>query len=175
MLLSMLSLTTGNATAKPSGPQQFAMEAVSRIGISPTPLNLLLVAIALISMRGVMSLAANRQVGYTVARIATDMRLTLIRATMGARWRHYLEQSVGGLSNAVATEAQRASEAFQLGSEMAAMVLSSLVYLFVAFSISPQAGVAAAIAGSVLLLTMRVLISISRRAGQRRPSCRNPC
>jgi ATP-binding cassette subfamily C protein len=167
MLLSMLSLTTGSAAAKPSGPQQFAMEAVTRIGISPTPLNLLLVAIALISMRGVMSLAANRQVGYTVARIATDMRLTLIRATMGARWRHYLEQSVGGLSNAVATEAQRASEAFQQGAVMAAMVLSSLVYLFVAFSISPQAGVAATIAGSVMLLGLRVLIGKSRRAGQR--------
>jgi ATP-binding cassette, subfamily C, bacterial len=167
MLLSMLSLTTGDGTAKASGPQRFAMDAVRYIGIEPKPLNLLLVAITLIAMRGVMSLAANRQVGYTVARIATDMRLTLIRATMGARWRHYLEQSVGGLSNAVATEAQRASEAFQLGAEMAAMVLSSIVYLFVAFAISVQAGVGASIAGGVLLLTMRVLISASRRAGER--------
>lgn len=167
MLLSMLSLSTSGAASKPSGPQQFAMDAVSRIGIAPTPLNLLLVAVTLIAMRGVMSLAANRQVGYTVARIATDMRLTLIRATMGARWRHYLEQSVGGLSNAVATEAQRASEAFQLGAEMAAMVLSSIVYLFVAFAISPQAGIAAVFAGGVLLLTMRVLIGASRRAGEK--------
>ncbi len=167
MLLSMLSLSTSGAASKPSGPQQFAMDAVSRIGIAPTPLNLLLVAVTLIAMRGVMSLAANRQVGYTVARIATDMRLTLIRATMGARWRHYLEQSVGGLSNAVATEAQRASETFQLGAEMAAMVLSSIVYLFVAFAISPQAGIAAVFAGGVLLLTMRVLIGASRRAGEK--------
>jgi ATP-binding cassette subfamily C protein len=166
MLLSMLSLTTGDAAARPSGPQQFAMEAVRRVGIDPLPMNLLLVAIVLIAMRGVMSLVANRQVGYTVARIATDMRLTLIRATMGARWRHYLEQSVGGLSNSVATEAQRASEAFQQGAVMAAMVLSSMVYLFVAFSISPVAGVAAAIAGSVMLLAMRALIGASRRAGQ---------
>jgi ATP-binding cassette subfamily C protein len=167
MVLSMLSLANGAANAKPSGVQQFAMEAVSRVGISPTQGHLLLVAIFLISMRGVMSLTANRQVGYTVARIATDMRLTLIRATMGARWRHYLDQSVGGLSNAVATEAQRASEAFQLGAEMGAMVLSSMVYLLVAFSISPQAGVGATIAGGVLLLAMRILISNSRRAGQR--------
>ncbi|MEO6185718.1 MAG: ABC transporter ATP-binding protein, partial [Steroidobacteraceae bacterium] len=167
MLLSMLSLSTGGAATKPSGPQQFAMDAVSRLGIAPIPLNLLLVAVTLIAMRGVMSLAANRQVGYTVARIATDMRLTLIRATMGARWRHYLEQSVGGLSNAVATEAQRASEAFQLGAEMAAMVLSSIVYLFVAFAISPEAGIAAVFAGGLLLLTMRVLIGASRRAGEK--------
>lgn len=167
MLLSMLSVMTGAATAKPSPPQQFAMDLVAKVGLSPTAINLLFVAIGLIAMRGVMSLMANRQVGYTVARIATEMRLTLIRATMGARWQHYLDQSVGGLSNAVATEAQRASEAFQFGAEMAAMVLSSLVYLSVAFAISPQAGVAAVIAGGILLLGLRVLIAASRRAGEK--------
>jgi ATP-binding cassette subfamily C protein len=166
MLLSMLSLAGGPTSGPPSKPQQVALNVVSHLGIAPTALNLLFVAIVLIALRGVMSLAANRQVGYTVAHIATDLRLALIRAMMGARWGHYLQQSVGGLSNAVATEAQRASEAFQLGAEMAAMVLSSIVYLTVAFSISWQAGVAATIAGTVLLLTMRALIHSSRHAGE---------
>ncbi len=128
MLLSMLALTTSNPGAKVSGPQKIAMNAVRDVGLDPTPRNLLLVAIVLIAMRGVMSLLANRQVGYTVARIATDLRLQLMRATMSARWSHYLEQSVGGLTNAIAHEAQRASEAFQLGAEMAAMCISSIVY-----------------------------------------------
>jgi ATP-binding cassette, subfamily C, bacterial len=167
MMLSMLSLASGDVAAKPSAPQQFAMAAVQWIGLKPVPLTLLVAAVVLIAMRGGMSLVANRHVGYTVARIATDMRLTLIRAMMGARWRHYLEQSVGGLSNAVATEAQRASEAFQQGAVMAAMVLSSMVYLSIAFSISPVGGMGAAIAGAVMLLSMRALIGASRRAGQR--------
>ncbi len=114
-----------------------------------------------------MSLVANRQVGYTVARIATDLRLQLIRATMGARWSTTWTSPVGGLSNAIATEAQRASEAFQFGAEMTAMLVSSVVYLVVAFAISPEAGIAAAIAGALLLLGLRVLIKSSRRAGQR--------
>jgi ATP-binding cassette subfamily C protein len=166
MLLSMLSLASGPTGVPPSKPQQVAMDLVSQLGIAPTALNLLFVAVVLIAMRGAMSLFANRQVGYTVAHIATDLRLALIRAMMGARWSHYLQQSVGGLSNAVATEAQRASEAFQLGAEMAAMVLSSMVYLTVAFTISWQAGVAATIAGTALLLTMRALIHSSRHAGE---------
>jgi ATP-binding cassette, subfamily C, bacterial len=166
MLLSMLSLAGGPSSSPPSKPQQIALDVVSGIGITPTALNLLFVAIVLIAMRGAMSLFANRQVGYTVAHIATDLRLTLIRAMMGARWSHYLQQSVGGLSNAVATEAQRASEAFQLGAEMAATVLSSVVYLTVAFSISWQAGIAATFAGTALLLTMRALIRSSRHAGE---------
>lgn len=166
MLLSMLSLASGPNGSPPSKPQQVALDVVAHLGIAPTALNLLFVAIVLIAMRGAMSLYANRQVGYTVAHIATDLRLTLIRAMMGARWGHYLQQSVGGLSNAVATEAQRASEAFQLGAEMAATVLSSIVYLTVAFSISWQAGIAATIAGTALLLTMRALIRTSRHAGE---------
>lgn len=167
MVLSMLSMANEEVPADPSPPQQLAMKVVDFLGISPTAVSLCILAGVLISMRGVMSLVANRQVGYTVARIATDMRITLIRATMGARWKHYLDQSVGGLSNAIATEAQRASEAFQLGAEMSAMVLSSMVYLAVAFAISPQAGIAATVAGTVILLLLRILIRKSRRAGQR--------
>jgi ATP-binding cassette subfamily C protein len=167
MLLSMLTLANGASPGPPSAPQRVAMQLVEFIGVAPTALNLLLIAVALICLKAMMSLFANRQVGFTVAYIATDLRLALIRAVMNSRWRHYLQQSVGGLSNAVATEAQRASEGFQLGAEMAAMVLSSIIYLGVAWTISFQAGIAAAIAGGLLLLTMRTLIHSSRRAGHR--------
>jgi ATP-binding cassette subfamily C protein len=166
MLLSMLSVAT-DETGAPTSPQRFAMSALSEMGITPTAFNLLLAGCVLISLRGAMSLLATRQVGYTVARIATDLRLMLIRTTMQARWKHYLDQSVGGLSNAIATEAQRASETFQLGAEMTAMAMTSIVYLIVAFAISPVAGIGAAIAGSLLVLALRVLMRKARRAGQR--------
>ncbi len=166
MLLSMLTLATGEDGATPSAPQRIALKVVGFFGLAPSALNLLLIAITLISLRACLNLIANRQVGYTVAYIATDLRLALIRAVMNARWRHYLQQSVGRLSNAVATEAQRASEAFQQGAEMASMVLNSIIYFGIALSISLQAGLAAAIAGSVVLLVMRALIRASRRAGQ---------
>ena len=132
----------------------------------PTAVNLLLLAITLISLKAVLSLLANRQVGYTVAHIATDLRLALIRAVMSARWLHYLQQSVGRLSNAVATEAQRASEIFQFGAEMSVMVLNSIIYMGIAISISPQAGIAAAVAGGLMLALLHVLIRVSRHAGQ---------
>jgi ATP-binding cassette subfamily C protein len=166
MFLSMLSVATDESGA-PTGPQRFAMSALSELGLTPSARNLLLAGCVLISLRGAMTLLANRQVGYTVAHIATDLRLMLIRTTMRARWKHYLDQSVGGLANAIATEAQRASETFQLGAEMTAMILTSLVYLAVAFAISPVAGLGAAIGGGLLVLTLRVLIRKARRAGQR--------
>ena len=150
MLLSMLSLATRTSDKAPSMPEQIALRVAEYLGLQPTAPVLLVLATTLIGFKAVLSLLANRQVGYTVANIATDMRLALIRSVISARWSHYLQQSVGRLSNAVATEAQRASEAFQYSAEMAAMLLNSLIYLCIALAISWQAGVAAAIAGGVL-------------------------
>lgn len=166
MLLSMLTFATGEANAPPTAPQKVALKVAEVVGMAPTAFNLLLLAIVVISLNGVLSLLANRQVGYAVAYIATDLRLALIRAVMNARWRHFLQQSVGRVSNAIAIEAQRASEAFQLGAEMTAMTLNAIIYFFIALSISPQAGLSAAIAGTVLLLVFRALIRTSRKAGQ---------
>ncbi len=166
MLLSMLSLATREGPQRPSMPEQIALRVTSFLGLSPSAPVLLGLAIALISLKAVLALLANRQVGYAVAQIATDLRLSLIRAVMAARWRHVLQQSVGALSNAVATEAQRASEGFQHAAEMTAMLLNSVIYMGIALSISWQAGAAAALAGTLLLVLLQTLIRRARRAGQ---------
>ena len=166
MLLSMLTLSAGQSKGDPSLPERVALRVADFLGIQPTALNLLLLATILISLKAILYLLANRQVGYTVAYIATDLRLALIRAILGARWRHYLQQSIGRLSNAIATEAQRASEAFQFSAETAVMLLNSLIYVAIALSISLQAGVAAAVAGIALLALLQMLIRTARRAGE---------
>ena len=166
MLLSMLSLTTSEAGHKPSLPEQVATRVAEFVGLHPTPPVLLALAIVLIALKAVLTLLSNKQVGYTVAHIATDLRLALIRSMMAARWGYYQQQSTGRLSNAVATEAQRASEAFQYSAEMGAMLLNSLIYLCIALSISWQAGLAAGVAGGLLLVLLNRLIRSSRHAGQ---------
>lgn len=168
MLLSMLTLASGTGHGKgpPSLPERVALGIANFFHVPATALNLLLLAIVMIAFKAGLTLLANRQVGYAVAHIATDLRLALIRAVMGARWSYYLQHSVGRLSNAVATEAQRASEGFQSGAEMMAMTLNAAIYLVVALTISVEAGLATGIAGGALLLLMRRLIGSSRRAGQ---------
>ncbi len=168
MLLSMLSFATRTDSAKhePSMPEQFALRAAEFIGLQPSAPVLLVLATTLIALKAALSLLANRQVGYTVANIATDLRLSLIRSVMAARWAHYLQQSVGRLSNAVSTEAQRASESFQHSAEMAAMLLNSMIYLVIALSISWQAGLATALAGGVLLVVLHTLVRTSLLAGR---------
>ena len=57
-------------------------------------------------------LLADKQVGYTVAHMATDLRLALIRALLRSRWQYYVHQPIGTYATAVASEARRASEAY---------------------------------------------------------------
>ena len=166
LLLSMLTLADGVSNESPSLPERVALRVADMLGLEATAPNMLVLATLLICMKAALTLLANRQVGYTVAHIATDLRLALIRAVMRASWRHYLQQSLGRLAHSVAGEASRAAEAFQSASEMAAMVLNSVIYLVIAMSISIYAGSAAMAAGLLLLLLMRRLIRRSRQAGQ---------
>lgn len=164
-LLSMLSLATGGGD-DPSLPEQVALELATRLGVTPTAGTLLLLAIVLITVKAVMVLLAQRQVGYTVAHVATDLRLALIRTVMASRWRYYLSQPVGRLSNAIATEAQRASVGYLQGALMAAQLINALIYAAVALLISWQASLAALIAGAVLLAGLQTLVRSASRAGR---------
>jgi len=164
-LLSMLSLAT-ESEGEPSLPEQVALDVVGFLGVEPTPLALLLLAIGLIATKAVLVLLANRQVGYTVAHVATDLRLDLLRAVMASRWRYYLSQPVGRLSNAVATEAQRASEGFRYGALMAAQLINAVIYSGIALLISWQASIAALVAGATMLLALHGLVRAAGAAGR---------
>ena len=166
MLLSMLSLAGGTAKGDPSLPERLARGVTELLRVEPTPFNLLLLAVLLISCKAALTLLAHRQVGYTVARIAADLRLALIRAVVNANWRYYVQQSIGRLSTSMASEAQRGAQAFQYTAEMGALLLNALIYLTIALSISLPAGIAALVAGSLMLLALSRLIQKSRRASR---------
>jgi ATP-binding cassette, subfamily C, bacterial len=63
-------------------------------------------------IKAALVMLAARQVGYTAANVATDLRLGLIRNLMKAKWEYFINQPMGNLSNAIATEAERTSVAY---------------------------------------------------------------
>lgn len=165
-LLAMLKLVTDEAgDDEPSLPEEAALAIAGFFGLDPTAGNLLMLAILMIALKAILTLLANRQVGYTVAHVATDLRLSLIRALMTSRWRYYLRQPIGSLTNAVATEAQRASEGFQYGAAMAALMLNALIYLALALLISWQASLVALGVAVAMLMILNLLIGMAQRAG----------
>ena len=79
------------------------------IGIKPTVGALLVFIAVLICFKGALILLSTRQVGFTTARVETDLRLGLLRSLLKANWPYFLSQPSGRFSNAITTEAVYAS------------------------------------------------------------------
>lgn len=162
-LLPLLSIAVGDTGE--SGIGQFMMQALQKIGISPTLDTILLIIVSGMFLKGLILLIANRQVGYTVAHVATALRLDLIEALLASRWHYYLRQPVGALANSVATEAYRAANGFEHSVNVLALSIQVTVYAIVALFISWQATVASLLIGMFLLIVLHRLVRATRRAG----------
>lgn len=137
------------------------------VGLTPTIEVLLILLVVGMWLKAALLMASNSQVGYTVARVATDLRLRLLRALMEARWSYYHRQSTGALANAVATEAMRASEAYLQGARMISMLVQSVVAAVVAINVSLEVTLGALLGGVIVLGTLNWLVRMTRRAGMR--------
>jgi ATP-binding cassette subfamily C protein len=169
--LLQLAVPAGDANAQPgaagAGLAAQVPAALARLGLAPSVELLLGVMVAGMTAKAALLLLANRQVGYTVARVGTDLRLALIRALLGARWEYYARQPLGSIANSFATEAERASQAFLHGMSIVAAALQALLYTAIALAISWQAALAALAAGAVTSAVLQRLVGAARRAGKR--------
>jgi ATP-binding cassette subfamily C protein len=156
------------AASQDSQLEQVVSEIFAFLGITPTLETLLVLIICAIVLKSVMMLVAKKQVGYTVARVATDLRLALLRALMATRWEHYLSQPVGLLANAMATEANRASRAYMSGIMMMAFIIQAIVYSIIALLVSWKVTVLALGSGIIILYLLKRFVQKARKAGLRR-------
>jgi len=139
--------------------------ALETIGLEPS-LQVLLPFIAILfwAKAGIV-LFAKRQVGYMVARIATDLRLELLQTLMAARWSHFTRLRTGSVANALATEAQRASTAFEHMAQVCGHLIECLIYLGLAFTISIPVTIGVIVAAGITLGGLHKLVNMSGRAG----------
>jgi ATP-binding cassette subfamily C protein len=173
-LLPLVSTVVGSqagpvpgASASGSGLEKTVTETLSALGLTPTLGTLLAVFVLAILLKNGLVLLANKRVGYTVAHVATDLRLTMLRALLLSRWEYLLRQPVGALANSMATEAKRSASAYLHGASMAALTIQALVYTSVALLVSWQTTLIALAAGLLLAYTLKRLIRKARRAGVR--------
>ncbi len=178
MLLPILSIaidtqsgsnpvSAGSNEAAGSAMERFVAEGLTAAGISPTIGVLLVILIAAITLKSVMMLLAKKQVGYTVARVATDLRLEMLRALMVSRWQYFLKQPLGGLANSMATESYRASKAFMHGVIMTSDLIQALIYALIAFLVSWEVTLISLAAGGGIFYVLRRFVKKARRAGYR--------
>ena len=164
-LLPLLSVAVGDASSSETG--RTVVQAMQRIGIEPTISTMLLIIVIGMITKSVILLLANRQVGYTVAHVASKLRQELIEALLASRWQYYLRQPAGSLANSVATEAYRAAQGFEHAANVMALSIQVLVYSTVALFISWEVTLASLVLGAAMLLVLQNLVRAAGRAGDK--------
>ena len=170
-LLNIAIETDAGASPLPAAAdnafEQSVREALAWAGITPELNNLLVLIVVALTLKSLLLLAAQVQVGYSAARLATDLRLELLRAILLSRWTYFLNQPVGKLTNSLATEAARAAEAFQNGATALTFLFQAVVYGAVALAVSWRATLVGLVAGAFIIGFSHSLVRITKKAGKK--------
>jgi ATP-binding cassette subfamily C protein len=168
MLKIVLNTDPSGTMAEPPGQmEQMVLDVLNWAGIPVTLGALLILIVVAATFKAVLLLIAQRQVGYTAARVATDLRLQILRNMMRSRWHFFLHQPAGKLANTLATEAQRAADAYMNGATALTFFIQALVYTSVALVISWQATLLSLIGGIVIIGLSHFLVRMTRKAGKK--------
>ncbi len=170
LLPFLVRATSGEASANPTVIEERIADLVHFLGFEPSMAVYLVVIVVGVSLRAVLTLIANRQAGYCVAHLATDLRLELLRALLGTRWHYYVGQRIGTFANSFATEASRAAESYLRATMLLSLAVQSLVYFAVALMVSWRAALLAVGAGLAMAVLLHQLVTISKRAGRKQTS-----
>jgi len=166
-LLPMLNIAVSGGTGKfGSGIGKFVTSSLQIVGITPTVASLLMVVVVGVLLKSALVLLADRKVGYTVALVATDLRLSLLRALLGTRWEYYLGQPMGSLANSAASEVMRASSAYLQGTLAITYLVQTLVYTVLALLVSWKVSIVAFAAGCLLTVLLNRLVRKAKKAGR---------
>jgi len=183
MLLPLISITISNPADAGSLPaakdgaadsmlERMVTDGFTALGITPTLGMLLIVLITTVTLKSGLLLLVNKQIGYTVARVATDLRLELLQALRACRWEYFIRQPLGSLANSIASETGRTSKAYKSGVIMTAEFFQALIYFIMAFLVSWKATLISLTVGFAILYALRRFLKKSRRAGKRQTDLR---
>jgi ATP-binding cassette subfamily C protein len=173
-LLPLLSLATetGVELTPAGGHKQSQLEqairaALASMDLQPTLGLLLALIVVSMALKATLELLAQKQVGYTVARVATDLRLALIRAVLAARWEFFVRQPAGSFANAFTSETSRASHAYHDSATIVAALIETLLYIGIALAVSWQATLVAVTVGVLIVSMLHRFVQMTRRSGKR--------
>jgi ATP-binding cassette subfamily C protein len=150
-----------------SGVGDFLLGAIEAAGFTPSVVVLLTIILLGTIFKGGLTLLANQKVGYIVAHVATDLRLSMLRAMLASRWEYFLRQPLGQLTNSMSIEAMRAANAYLYGATLISLLIESVVYLTIATLVMWQAALFALLVGLLIYQLLGGLVKTARRAGKR--------
>ncbi len=126
---------------------------------------LLLAAFLALCAKAAFRWLAMATVAATVAGVAADLRLGLVRALLGARWRHFQAESTGAVAAAVSRDALWAAFAYRDACALLAAAIQLAVYAIAVLLVSWKLGLIALAAAALAGLPLAPWVRASRRAG----------
>jgi ATP-binding cassette subfamily C protein len=178
-MLPLLALVLGNtrggimaANKKLTEAERMVREVFETIGLTPTLAILLLFIFGTMVLKVVCVWVANKRVGYTIARLTTDLRHQLLRAYMLARWEFHLKQPTGKLTAALMGETVRSANAYAAGISIVVAVVHTAVYIIVALLISWKVTLIALVMGAIFAFPLNRFIKKAKWAGKRQVKLR---
>jgi len=162
-----VALQGGTPGVAPSGFEATVLDVLERLGVTRELLPLVLAMVGAFVAKALLLLVAKQRVGYTVAHVATDLRLRLLRALLGASWSYYTRQPVGRAANAMATEANRAARSYYYLSLVLMYAIQASIALGLAMAVSWQVTVASGVAALASVAVLNAFVRMSGRAGRR--------
>src|SRR5262245_54966800 len=103
MAASGLGAESGANAARYSPLGTLVVGTLHAAGLPLTAEVLLALIIGGTALKAALVMLANQQVGYNAARVATDLRLSLIRALLSTRWEYHVHAPLGAFANSVAS------------------------------------------------------------------------
>ncbi len=169
-LLPLLGLLTSGASANDAeaNPLERVVKTVlDHIGLEPGLTNLLLIMVGATVIQSGLSLLAKRQVGYTVARVTTDLRLSILRGLSAARWSYFTKQPTGEIANSMASETVRAAQGFLAGATIVSLSVQAALYSILALAVSWPVTIATVAVAGFVMYSASYFVGMSRRAGEK--------
>lgn len=165
-VLPLLELGVAEEGHQPSAFSQAVADALHAIGVSPRLEVLLALVVLAMVLKSALNLLAMQQVGFTVSRITTNLRLSLIRGLLQARWHYFMSQPIGRFTNSLSGEAARAAAAYRAACTLMARLIQVVVYTVIVFLISWKIALFAIGAGVMVTLLLSRLVRSSRAASR---------
>ncbi|MDT8386352.1 MAG: ABC transporter ATP-binding protein [Thiogranum sp.] len=166
-LLPLINIAIKDETAERNEFERAITDFLLSVGIQPTIGTLLIIIVLGVTVKSLLLLVANKQVGYTAARVALDLRLDMLRAILRSKWEYFIHQPIGKLTNSLATEAQRSSESFVNGATVITFLVQAIIYGAVAVAVSWKATLIGLGAGIIIIGISHFLVRMAKRAGKR--------
>lgn len=163
-LLPLISVLDESA-AKTSPFAKTLLEWLAVLHIPPHPGFLLGIVVGGVLVKATLMVIALRRIGAAVADVGATLRIRMVDALLKARWSFYVRQPVGRFSNALGTETNSASEAYNAAMQLLSQLVQALIYLMIAALVSWKLALFTLLVSGIMLTSLhRFLLAAKRSA-----------